>query len=65
MYRYRIKSTGHSSRRFGVCEVCGGHCAEVKAYDREHAEERFWDLGDPSDDGWKVLKVDLLKGDRR
>jgi hypothetical protein len=28
-YRYRIKSTGESSKKFGVCEVCGKHVAEV------------------------------------
>jgi hypothetical protein len=24
-----IKSTGHSSSRFGNCEVCGLHCSDV------------------------------------
>lgn len=28
-YRYRIKSTGLSSARFGPCEVCKKHCSEV------------------------------------
>ena len=27
--RYRLTSTGHSSIRFGKCEVCGTHTAEV------------------------------------
>lgn len=28
-YRYRIKNTGFSSKRFGNCEVCGKHVSEV------------------------------------
>lgn len=27
--RYRLKSTGHSSTRYGVCEVCNQHTNEV------------------------------------
>lgn len=27
--RYQLKSTGHSSERYGVCEVCGQHASEV------------------------------------
>lgn len=27
--RYRLKSTGHSSDRYGVCEVCKQHTSEV------------------------------------
>lgn len=29
MYRYKMKSTGHSSAKFGACEVCGNHVSEV------------------------------------
>ena len=29
LYRYRLSSTGHSSARFGPCEVCGKHATEV------------------------------------
>lgn len=28
-YRYRLSSTGASSDRYGVCEPCGLHSAEV------------------------------------
>jgi hypothetical protein len=28
-YVYRIKSTGHSSMRYGPCEVCKKGCSEV------------------------------------
>ncbi len=28
-YVYRIGTTGHSSARLGVCEVCGEHATEV------------------------------------
>jgi hypothetical protein len=29
----------------------------VKAYDREHAEEKFWDSGD-GDDGWRIVSIE-------
>lgn len=28
-YRYRLYSTGDSSAKYGVCEVCGKHATEV------------------------------------
>jgi hypothetical protein len=28
-YRYRLRSTGHSSDRYGNCEVCGNRCSDV------------------------------------
>lgn len=28
-YRYRMRNTGHSSTKFGPCEICGNHVAEV------------------------------------
>lgn len=28
-YQITVKSTGHSSARFGACELCGKHAAEV------------------------------------
>jgi len=28
-YRYNLKSTGESSSRYGVCEVCKNNCTEV------------------------------------
>lgn len=45
-YRYRLKSIGNSSERYGPCEVCGKHCSEVwfqveerKYYNRERGEQ--------------------------
>lgn len=29
LYRYRLRSTKHSSERYGACEVCQTHCSEV------------------------------------
>jgi len=29
MYAYRLRSTRHSSRKFGNCEVCDKHATEV------------------------------------
>lgn len=28
-YRYQIRSTGHSSSRYGNCEVCSQYCSDV------------------------------------
>lgn len=28
-YQYRLSSTGHSSERYGPCEICKLHCSEV------------------------------------
>ena len=28
-FRYRARSTGSSSARYGACEVCHEHCSEV------------------------------------
>lgn len=38
---YRLKSTGYSSARYGVCEVCGLHCAEVYMQVRVKGNDRF------------------------
>lgn len=29
MSLFELKTTGHSSSRYGVCEVCGTHASEV------------------------------------
>lgn len=29
MYQYKMKSTGHSSNKYGNCEVCDKHATEV------------------------------------
>lgn len=28
-HRYRVRALGASSAKYGPCEVCGEHCAEV------------------------------------
>lgn len=28
-FRFTLRSTGESSARFGVCEICSEHCSEV------------------------------------
>lgn len=44
LYRYRLSSTGESSRRFGPCDVCGEHVSEVFL---QTEEKRFYiDEGD-------------------
>lgn len=45
LYRYRLKSTGDSSARFGKCEVCDQYASDVFI----QAEERQY---------WSVLKQD-------
>ena len=29
MYRYKLRRTGHSSTRFGLCEICKKYASEV------------------------------------
>ena len=29
MYKYKIYSTGYSSERFGLCEICNKHVSDV------------------------------------
>lgn len=41
-YRYRMKNTGHSSTRFGDCQLCGKHVSEV----HYQTEQRRYDRGD-------------------
>jgi hypothetical protein len=38
---YTLKSTGHGSTRFGNCEVCGRHCAEVFVQGKDRTEYTF------------------------
>ena len=39
-YRYRIKSTGGSSERYGNCEVCNKSCSDVHL----QTEEQFYSI---------------------
>jgi hypothetical protein len=38
IYRYRLKSTGYSSDKYGKCEVCGKYVSEVFL----QVEERYY-----------------------
>ena len=42
-YKYRIKSTGDSSAKFGPCEVCGKHASEVFYQVEERKYTRYDD----------------------
>ena len=35
-YRYRLRSTGYSSTRYGPCEVCKGQVSDVHMQTVEH-----------------------------
>ncbi len=52
MKRYRI-------RYRDMDECCPMFSLVLKAYDREHAEERFWDMAD-GDDGWVILSIERV-----
>ena len=41
-YRYRLTNTGHSSARFGPCEVCGLHVSEVYIQIEQREFESGW-----------------------
>lgn len=51
-YRYRIKSTGRSSRHYGPCEVCNQHCGEVHLQVEEKAYRHDEPDGTASREGW-------------
>lgn len=50
-YRYRLRSTCHSSEKYGPCECCGKHVTEVC----HQTEERAYQLR--SDEPIRVLGV--------
>jgi len=39
-YRYILKSTGNSSSKYGVCEVCGKYATEVFS----QSEEKYYNI---------------------
>lgn len=51
VFRYRLKSTGHSSDRYGKCEVCDQHASEVfvlssyMLYERKRSGDFGWTHG--------------------
>lgn len=55
-FRYRLRSTGCSSARYGLCEVCRTHCAEVWV----QVEQRR--VSDPDGAFWTYWKTSSLFG---
>ncbi len=55
MFTYKINSTGESSKKYGVCEVCKQHASEVflqtefKRYEFEHNHKKY--------EGWKITNI--------
>ena len=53
MHRYEIQYTDVSD------EGCPVFVWTCKAYDLEHAEEKFWE--GPDSDGWKILSIKRVR----
>lgn len=52
-YRYRIRSTGASSQKYGPCEVCGEHASEMFSQVEERRYKRAAKIRPEMDDyGW-------------
>lgn len=58
-YRYTLKSTGHSSAKFGLCEVCGKHVSEVFV----QTEMQFYE--DEFGSGWTYYECEDYFGHER
>lgn len=56
MYRYKLTNTQESSKKYGVCEVCGKHVSEVY----HQIEERQYSINDEI--GWTQHKCNNLFG---
>jgi len=52
VYRYRIRSTGDSSRKYGNCEICDQHASEMFI---QVEERQYFNLG-KSEQGWTQYK---------
>jgi len=72
IYRYQLTSTGHSSSRYGNCEVCGEHASEV-FIQSEHRRYVVSDIEDLLEDpalyvggelGWTANGCHYLFGHR-
>lgn len=48
MYRYKLTSTGHSSARYGPCEICDTHVSEVFI----QTEQRQFSVPGVVENGW-------------
>ena len=59
-YRYRIKSLGNSSAKFGNCEICNQHVSDT----HYQVEERYYEFNsqDVSRQGWTSNKCHNMFG---
>jgi hypothetical protein len=58
-YRYKLRSTGYGSARFGPCQVCGKYCPEVYAQTRERAIWMDWrDEADGTGKAGEIVWID-------
>lgn len=58
-FRYRLKNTGSSSAKYGLCEVCRTHCAEMWM----QTEQRK--ASDPDGTFWTYWKTSSLFGHKK
>lgn len=59
MYRYRLMSTGDSSRKYGNCEVCGEYATEMF---HQVEERRFVDPEEPEREAYTTYRCHNLFG---
>lgn len=53
MKKYRIHYTDQAD------PCCPTFCTVLKAYSKEHAEERFMSSGDS--DGWRIVSIECVR----
>lgn len=51
-YRYRLRSSGYSSERYGSCEVCKRPCTEVFLQVEQRFYRHFTPAGVMCSEGW-------------
>lgn len=61
-HRYRIRSTGFSSHRYGPCEVCHKHASEVFIQSEERSYEVYADEPGFPGVGWTIDGCRMLFG---
>ncbi len=59
-YLYRLANTGHSSRRYGPCEVCGGRVSEMHL----QVEAQEFDDGPGRESSWTHYECNSFFGHR-
>lgn len=61
-YRYNLRSTGHSSDRYGNCEVCNTRCSDVFIQVEEVQYEIPEEKGNPPKISWTRADCKTLFG---